>query len=397
MTSLQPIDLWELATNLMSGTVCLVMALVLLLFRTGNSIRLAGYGRVRRYLATAALFVVVLDAAIVMFILGDKDFTLLDAVFVPTMYYVQLHLSTVCLLLLIRSPRVRTYHRVWYTVPVTLLTTVHVVGYLVHTGCSTDYASYAAFVKTPFSMTISILLLTYIGLSLCRYIQLLWTESRRFERSIDDYFSGHAAVDGKTMGIILRCTVAYFTLAGADFVWGAFADTTASFRIANLVLVWVNTCVFILAGIVIINLHRAYYQVAPAFQLRESQPAAPTVPSENIEQSVRRWSQSAQKPYLREGLTLSSVADEMGIGPRLLSAYINKIHNQNFNSWVNGLRIEEVKRLLADQPTMTMSEIAVRTGFTDAPAMTKVFKRFVDLTPSTYRERAKNSAVPVTT
>lgn len=403
-----PIELSELLTNLGSGTVCLVMAIVLLAFQAGDSLRLKGYGRVRRYLAWAAICVVVLDAMIIWMIMRGHGFAVLDVVFVPAMYYFQLHLASVCLLLLIRSRRVRSLHRLWLTVPVTLLCAAHLIGFLVYGNGRYDYVSYAAFTRTHLSATISLALFAVIAVEIVVYVVILLSESRRYENSIDEFFSGNEAHRAKALTVIMRCFVAYFVFAGADFVWGALSGSGAGFRMANLLLVWVNTAVFVLAGITIINLHRAYIRVAPAFEMRDrnrltaappSDFQAPPAPSTGtianasgeltIEQRILRWSVSPRKPYLREGLTLASAADEMGIGPRLLSAYINKMHQQNFNTWVNALRIEEVKRLLAATPSLTMSEIACRTGFTDAPAMTKVFKRFTDLTPSTYRERVK--------
>lgn len=398
MFQFSPIQLWEFAINLSSGTVCLVMAAVLLLFRTEHTLRLAGYRQVRTYIAVSALFDVVLDAAIISLLLTGRDFRVLDAVFVPVMCYCQLHLASVALLLLIRSPRVRSRRRLWYLVPVVVLATLHHAGYVVSSGHLLDYDTYAAYLSTKPARWLSVALFVTVITELVYYMLRLLLEARHYEQGIDNFFSGHAAIDARHLSLILKCFVTYFALAGLDFVWGALSGGE-TFRVANLLLVLINTTVFVVVSITVLNLQRAYSRVAPAFEMRDRSEAqaaqAPvrTGPTDNgslITPRVELWSSSPQKPYLREGLTLATAADEIGISPRLLSAYINHLHQRNFNTWINGLRIQEVKRLLGLQPQLTMSEIAFRTGFTDAPAMTKVFKRLVGLTPSTYRDRIRH-------
>lgn len=401
MIQFSPIEFWEFSTNLASATVCLVMAAVLLFFRTEHSLRLVGYRRVRVYIALSALSVVVLDAAIIGLMLNDRDFRVLDAMFVPVMYYTQLHLTTVAMLLLLRSPRVRGYVRLWLVVPVIVLMLLHHACYVVTTGHFADYDSYVNYLMTPLARALSMAAFVVIVVELSYYILRMILELRRYEQGIDNYFSGNAAYEAKQLSLIMRCLVVYFIFAGLDFIWGSMLSGEA-FRVVNLVLVSINTTVFVVATITVLNLQRAYSRVAPAFEMRDRteaqavqaaqtiKPSQPTESGSLITPRVNQWSHSPQKPYLREGLTLATVAEEMGISPRLLSAYINSLHQRNFNTWVNGLRMEEVKRLLAQRPTLTMSEIAFRTGFNDAPALTKVFKRLEGITPSSYRERIKS-------
>lgn len=104
-----------------------------------------------------------------------------------------------------------------------------------------------------------------------------------------------------------------------------------------------------------------------------------------IETIAERWSRRSDKPFLKEGITLASAAEDMGVSARLLSQYINSIHRQNFNTWVNGMRVDEIKRVMESEPDVTVAQLAQRTGFTDASAMAKVFRRFTGITPRQYR------------
>ena len=100
---------------------------------------------------------------------------------------------------------------------------------------------------------------------------------------------------------------------------------------------------------------------------------------------ISGWSADPGKPYLREGITLAVAAESMKLSPRLLSDYLNNILKMNFNTWINSLRIEEVKTILKSDPGVTLLEVAVRTGFADASALTKTFKKFTGKTPSQFR------------
>ena len=104
-----------------------------------------------------------------------------------------------------------------------------------------------------------------------------------------------------------------------------------------------------------------------------------------IETIAEQWSRRSDKPFLKEGITLASAAEDMGVSARLLSQYINSIHRQNFNTWVNGMRVDEIKRVMESEPDVTVAQLAQRTGFTDASAMAKVFRRFTGITPRQYR------------
>lgn len=413
MISFNPIQLWEFASNVGSACVCLAAALVLLFYRTEHTLRMTGFRRLRFYLAMAALLVLPFDGTIIAMVLLGHDFTVLDALVMPVMCYTQFHLASVALLILLRSPRMKNRQRLWFVVPVAALATAHTLGFLLFPHTPTLYDAYRLYIHTPFAQTTSVALFAIVAVELLLYIVALLAEARRYEHGIDSFFSGHKAVEAKILATIVRCFVAYFVLAGLDMVWGNVAGGD-TFRVANIVLMWLNTTIFVVATIIVLNLTATYKTVAPAFEQRDRdeqqgnlsvtsdlsisdvtdnpEPAAPAKPHAArslITPRVEQWSQSPAKPYLRESLTLATAAEEIGISTRLLSAYINQLHQKNFNAWINGLRIEEVKRLLLQQPPLTMSEIAVRTGFTDAPAMSKVFKRFEDRNPSTWRDQNK--------
>lgn len=55
------------------------------------------------------------------------------------------------------------------------------------------------------------------------------------------------------------------------------------------------------------------------------------------------------KIYLKEGITLIEIAQALNVGRSTLSYFINTEENQNFNTWINQLRISEAKSLIDQQ------------------------------------------------
>lgn len=102
---------------------------------------------------------------------------------------------------------------------------------------------------------------------------------------------------------------------------------------------------------------------------------------------MERWLTDASKPYLRQGLTISDVANATCISPKLLSAYLNRTLQMNFNQWINQYRLKEVKlRLLSSD--LSLDEIAYECGFGDRSVLSRVFKTSEGISPSEFRNQA---------
>lgn len=102
---------------------------------------------------------------------------------------------------------------------------------------------------------------------------------------------------------------------------------------------------------------------------------------------MTEWIGRADKPYLKESITIMQVADQMGLNTRLLSNYINNVKGKNFNAWINFLKVEETKRVLLEDRSRPLGEIAYEMGFTDSASLSKIFKSIEGIPPSVYRQR----------
>lgn len=92
------------------------------------------------------------------------------------------------------------------------------------------------------------------------------------------------------------------------------------------------------------------------------------------------------KPYLNPDLNLSTLASDLGYPTNQLSEIVNSGIGKNFNDFINGYRVEEVKAaLLANKhKTMSLVGIAMDAGFNSKPTFNRVFKKLAGISPSQY-------------
>lgn len=91
-----------------------------------------------------------------------------------------------------------------------------------------------------------------------------------------------------------------------------------------------------------------------------------------------------------QGLNLTMIADHFGLSAPYLSTLYSSAAGIRLVDFINTARIEEVKRLLAASG-LSVEKIAVRTGYSGAKTMTRVFKKYEGITPGQYREICKKN------
>ncbi len=99
-----------------------------------------------------------------------------------------------------------------------------------------------------------------------------------------------------------------------------------------------------------------------------------------------------EKPFTEPSLTLAQLAGMLSISPHNLSEVINTKFGRNFFDFVNGYRIDAVKKDLADpsKNDLNILSIAFDAGFNSKATFNSVFKQATLLTPSEYRRSAAN-------
>ena len=95
--------------------------------------------------------------------------------------------------------------------------------------------------------------------------------------------------------------------------------------------------------------------------------------------------------YAQEGLSLAGLAEQLGTPEYRLRRVINQgLGHRNFTAYVNGLRLAEAKRRLADpaQRQLPVLTIALDVGFGSIGPFNRAFKADTGLTPSEFRQKS---------
>ncbi|MEM9209108.1 MAG: helix-turn-helix domain-containing protein [Pseudomonadota bacterium] len=130
----------------------------------------------------------------------------------------------------------------------------------------------------------------------------------------------------------------------------------------------------------------------PADLLPEKPPAEVTGGSELdlAEQEMHNALLAAMdaRAYVRTGLTIRQLAEELGWAEHQLRKLINsRLGYKNFSTFLNGYRIEEARQRLADpkEARVQVLTIALDAGFASLPPFNRAFREATGMTPTDYR------------
>ena len=85
-----------------------------------------------------------------------------------------------------------------------------------------------------------------------------------------------------------------------------------------------------------------------------------------------------------DSLTQSEMAKKAGISKDYFSRIFKEITGQNYNKWLNLIRVEKAAELMSNE-TMSLTEIAMLSGFQSISSFNRVFKEQKNMSPSEYR------------
>lgn len=93
-----------------------------------------------------------------------------------------------------------------------------------------------------------------------------------------------------------------------------------------------------------------------------------------------------EKDYCSE-ISISKLASLSGYSPRQLNRLFNSAFSTTPRLYINNLRLQKSRQLLKNT-NLTMGEIAYNCGFPDQNYFSRLFKKYVGMTPSQYRSNA---------
>ena len=103
---------------------------------------------------------------------------------------------------------------------------------------------------------------------------------------------------------------------------------------------------------------------------------------ERVERALQRWTDNGS--FRKPNLTLTMVANEMGIQRYLLKAWLQSSEYGKLSEWLNHLRTEEAVRLMRAHPDWGYDVIADRCGFGSRQYFHKIFHEQMGVTPAKF-------------
>lgn len=333
-------------------------------------------------------------------VLGYKYQNMYEFV-IPTIFFVQVIIIYAGLQTFMYS-KVNVSYRlgVYMSLPIVAIALVHYAIFfipdlhaLVDDGI--DMGSYDAYLECATSRVLDALLTAYVVTISSIGIYFLTVSKIRFLDHIRKYHDGEENGKCAWMHVLIWTQIIFYVLCCVTIL-----VTTPEFNVTSL---WIQFVLSIIITISTLNIQEIYLHLGPAFgnastDVEEQKAddaidgadngedtAPENTDGDPISVIIDRWLNRSDRPYLAEGLTINKVAEQMNLNKRLLSQYLNNVLCQNFNAWINELKVNEVKRIIEEEPSQNFNTIANRVGFNDAPAMTKVFKSVCGMTPTMYR------------
>ena len=98
-----------------------------------------------------------------------------------------------------------------------------------------------------------------------------------------------------------------------------------------------------------------------------------------------------EEMFLKHDLTLSSVADRLGVLKDDLSNYLEFRYGMSFQNYINMLRINYSEQYLLAHDDATQKEIAQACGFSGASSFNSAFSKQKGVTPKIWKDRQLES------
>lgn len=98
------------------------------------------------------------------------------------------------------------------------------------------------------------------------------------------------------------------------------------------------------------------------------------------------------KGYTDCNLSLSTVALEVAKNEKSISKFLQNEYGLSFKQYLNNIRLEEAKRLIAINE-LSLKEIAYMVGYGSSNHFTRVFKQYLNTTPTEFRSNLVKESI----
>lgn len=419
-------DLTTLIAYVFNCAVCTTIGTIFLLTPKQKDVqgKVDSYSKTRLCLAASALIEALTSLLYISRIINDVPHLSLEHFTSPLFIYFAICIDMTAIIYLLhgKQPKLRT--SILFVTPVLLVWLTHIILFIPDYGLTFSAKAYNEFITTKPAIYTCYALYAVFVVETAYILKSVNQQIIRFKEHIDNYCSGKSRSQSRWLIAVVISMVTYYII---DIV-----DMCISTPMMDSIVLWLLSLIIIVNSMTFIMCREIYWNISPAFatdkiplqraitaedpypqteiqaqvakvrryyergipyyaisQIEkndETDTQQPKSDPNSIDNIVTEWTQRADKPYLKESITIMQVAEQMGLNTRLLSNYLNSVKGRNFNAWINYLKVEETKLLLLADRSVSLSDIAYKMGFTDLASMSKIFKSIEGMPPSVYRQ-----------
>ena len=407
------IDLYSLIAYVFNCAVCATIGILFLLtpLRKDKEGKIDSYSKTRLCLAASAFIEGLASLLYTVRIVNEVPHLALDHFTGPLFMYFSICIDMTAIIYLMhgKQPQLRT--SILFVTPVLLVWLIHILLFIPDYGLTFSAKAYNEFLTTKPAIYTCYALYTVFVVEFAYILKSVGNQIIRFKEHIDNYCSGKSRSQSRWLIAVVISMVTYYII---DIV-----DMCISTPMMDSIVLWLLSLIVIANSMAFIMCRNIYWKIQLAFAENDNTPTTAattdnatdadkaqhssdeskqkretdamtqraTFDSNSIDDIVNEWIRRDDKPYLKESITITQVAEQMGLNTRLLSNYINYVKGRNFNAWINFLKVQETKVVLLADRTLPLSDIAYRMGFADLASMSRIFKQIEGMPPSVYRQR----------
>ena len=401
------IDLYSLIAYVFNCAVCATIGTLFLLtpLRKDKEGKIDSYSKTRLCLAASAFIEGLTSLLYTVRIVNDVPYLPLNQFTSPLFLYFAICIDMTAIIYLMhgKQPQLRT--SILFVTPVLLVWLIHILLFIPDYGLTFSAKAYNEFLTTKPAIYTCYALYTVFVVEFAYILKSVGNQIIRFKEHIDNYCSGKSRSQSRWLIAVVISMVTYYII---DIV-----DMCISTPMMDSIVLWLLSLIVIANSMAFIMCRNIYWKIQLTFAENDNTPTTAattdkaqhssdeskqkretdamtqraTFDSNSIDDIVNEWIRRDDKPYLKESITITQVAEQMGLNTRLLSNYINYVKGRNFNAWINFLKVQETKVVLLADRTLPLSDIAYRMGFADLASMSRIFKQIEGMPPSVYRQR----------
>lgn len=378
----------QTATYLINGGISLTLGVLLLTLKSFQGTESKVDRTIKQYLAYTAFIDVLIDAVMLYVIFRGTGNGFPDSFALPAAYWCQVFFLASVTLIFFREHDAYGRFLRWGTYPLGVLMLLFLGGFAAflagHGGIPDPLTHYC---RTDWYAALTIAAHILLILAILGSFVLIAMAARRFSLNVVNFFSGEDAVKFSKVKQFFTIYSAYIIVTTLNMF--LFGETLSIVCISLRAVLKLLTVLFVFntEPLLMSTGHKMADYDAAKEEAGEEEEKETLLRAKIVESAMERWLNSKDKPYLKEGLALSDVADQMEISGLQLSYYLNHNLGVTFNSWINRLRIGEAKRLMKANPQMQISDVASAVGYSEMAVFSRNFKKAEGITATEYRKR----------